>query len=474
MSEFMGRRFLLDNETGVRLYEKFAADMPICDYHCHLSAKDIADDRVFSDVGALMLEHDHYKWRLMRGAGVDEEFITGSRSFREKFIAYAGALEKAIGNPLFVWSNMEVRKYFGITEALTSENAGRIYDEINEKMKSGRYTARSFIRESNVAFIATTDDPSDNLDGHFAIATDDSFETKVVPTFRPDKVLAAGCADYTDYLSILGESAGMLVTDLDSLLEVLKLRMDHFAEAGCRISDHALSSVPDMGFGYEEASRIFATALNGHSIDGERTGLLSDEDVSGFAGFMLRFMAGEYYRRGWVMQVHLFALRNQNTKMAAKLGPDSGFDCTADTAGQSERLCRFLDTVSCDRGLPKMMIYTLEPGIYSSFVTVIGTFSSDFPGRIQLGPAWWFCDHIDGIIEQLKSFAAGSVLGYFNGMLTDSRSFLSYVRHDYFRRIFCSYVGSLVESGQYPDDEKLLGGIVRGVAYENASVYFGI
>lgn len=464
--KFLGDDFLIDNKTGIRLYKKFAKEMAIYDFHCHLSADDIASDKKFDDVGELMLESDHYKWRLMRIAGVDEKYITGDASFKEKFIAYAGALEKALGNPLFVWTNMELKKYFGITEHLTSKNAKNIYDKANTVIKEKQFTARKFINLSNVDFIATTDDPSDNLESHFTLANDNTFNTKVVPTFRPDKLFNINDKNYPSYISKLEKSAKINIKSLDELFVALKLRMDFFEKAGCKISDHSLTKIPDMNCSYKRASEIFDASLKGN--------LKTKSEQEEFTGYLMRFLVGEYQKRDWVMQIHLFALRNQNTIKSKKLGSDSGFDTIGDSEKTGEKLCRFLDDISKEEGLPKTMIYTLEPSVYPIIVAALGSFGGVTPGRVQLGPAWWFCDNHEGIVEQMKAFANGSVFGCFNGMLTDSRSFLSYVRHDYFRRILCSYIGKIVENGQYPNDDRLLGEIIQGISYNNAKNYFGI
>lgn len=479
MKKFVEDDFLINNETGYRLYRDHAAGLPIYDYHCHLSAKEIAEDRRFDDVGMVMLEHDHYKWRLMRAAGIDEELITGNRSYEDKFAAYASAIEKALGNPLIVWTNMELRRYFGVTEPLRSGNAREIFRKVNAIMKDGSFTARRFIADSKVHLIATTDDPADDLAYHRIIARDESFQTKVVPTFRPDKALAVGNADYPVYLRRLGEAAKEDIDSLETLLRVLAKRMDHFEAAGCRISDHALAQVPDMSFDFSRADAVFRARIRAEEEkagqDLRDTGFgISPEDASGFCGFVMKELASQYRKRGWAMQLHLFSIRDQNTRLASMTGPDSGFDSAGDPVLAAGRLCRFLDAISLNGGLPKTIIYTLEPGAYNAIITAAGSFTEGLPGRVQLGAAWWLCDHYEGIREQLRIFASNSALGVFNGMLTDSRSFLSYVRHDYFRRILCSFVGEYVENGQFPDDDKLLKELIEGVCFYNAEKYFGI
>lgn len=462
------------NDTGKRLYEEYAKDMPVYDFHCHLSAKEIADDKVLDDIGSIMLEHDHYKWRLMRFAGIDEELITGDASWRDKFIAYAGALEKAVGNPLFVWTNMELQKYFGVTEVLTSANAAALYDMISDRLSDGSFSVRKVIGMSNVELIATTDDPVDDLGAILELAEDRSFKTRVVPTFRPDRALEIGRKDYREYITKLGASAGLQIRELGDLLKALENRMDYFAGAGCRISDHSLPQIPVTGCSYEEAAEIFNIVIRSdRSVETERK--ITEKEEDDFAGYMMKYLACEYQRRDWTMQLHLFALRNQNSSMYERLGADAGFDSVGDVIAPARRMCRFLDEVSdAAHGLPRTMVYALEPSAYHALSTALGNSAGVTPGRLQLGAAWWFCDHQEGIVEQLKVFAATGILGMFNGMLTDSRSFLSYVRHDYFRQIVCSFIGREVEEGRFPDDDRLLGNIIRGISYENAKRFFGM
>lgn len=467
MTDFLGKDLLIHNETGRRIYNEWAKDMPIFDYHCHLDPKEIYEDKVFKDIGEIMLSGDHYKWRLMRAAGIDEELITGNRSYREKFIAYAKALEKACGNPLFVWTNMELQRYFGVDRTLTEENAARIYDEVNEKISDGSCTARSLITGSGVYLAATTDDPADELEYHRKLAQDESFKPKIVPTFRPDNILNISKPGYRDYIEKLSKSAGKNIEDLEDLLEVLKIRMDHFGKLGCRISDHALVEIPNITCDKEIAGHIFSSVLKEKKD-------ISNEVADEFTGFLMRFLADEYLARDWTMQIHLYALRNPNSEMFSRLGPDSGFDCIGDAPKVGEGLCTLLDAMNKITGLPRTIVYTLNPNAYEEIAGALGSFTRISPGRVQLGAAWWLCDHENGIRRQLAAFAESGILGLFNGMLTDSRSFLSYVRHDYFRRILCSFVGEIVESGQYPSDERLLRELIEGICFNNVKKYIGI
>lgn len=465
MKKFIGEDFLIENEKGLYIYEKYARDLPIYDYHCHLSPEDIALDKKFTDIGELFLSHDHYKWRLMRTAGIDEKYITGDGSYKEKFIRYAKALEYAFGNPLYHWTHMELKEYFGISRPLNEKNAERIYEEANEKMSRDKFCARNLISRSKVEYIATTDDPADSLVHHRKIAGDESFNTLVVPTFRPDSACNPSKEGYADYLERLGSSEGIRIKSLENLLETLKKRMEHFSKAGCVCADHGVEYIPDRECGFEKAKEIFSKALS--------CGYLSREESDSFLRFMLVFLAGEYKKRDWAMQIHMSVIRNQNPDLLSK----AGTDCGADSVGNlqdANSLGKFLGEVQKKSGVPKTMLFTLNPASYYILATAAGNFAGDVPGKVQVGPAWWFCDHLDGIEKHLRMFAETSLLGLFNGMLTDSRSFTSYVRHDYFRRIFCSLVGQWIEKGMVPDDEEHIQSFVQGVCFENAKKYFGI
>ena len=463
MKSFIGEDFLIRNAKGLAIYNGYAKGLPIVDYHCHLSPKEIAEDRVFRDVGELMLGHDHYKWRIMRAFGIDEERITGGASYEEKFAAYASALQRAPGNPLYHWTHMELRTYFGITEPLTAANARAVYRQANHTMADGSLSVRHLISSSNVRFIATTDDPADTLEYHARIAADATFPVKVVPTFRPDVICHPARPGYTEYVRRLGASDGTAIANLTDLLAVLSRRMDHFARMGCVSSDHGIAGIPSDAATLQEAGAVFERTLSGIAP--------SEADSDRFLGFLLGFFAGEFVRRGWAMQLHLSAARNLNAALFERLGPDCGND-SAGGIVDVQSLAGFLERTRRGSGLPKIMLFTLNPAAYPVLSTVAGCFAEGLAGKIQLGPAWWFWDHRDGIEEQLRLFANTGVLGVFNGMLTDSRSFTSYVRHDYFRRIFCSLLGEWVENGEYPDDPLLLGDLVKDVCGENALRYF--
>jgi glucuronate isomerase len=463
MKEFIGRNFLIENAIALDLYERVAKDLPIYDYHSHLSPKEIAENRVFYDVGELMLEHDHYKWRIMRALGIQEEFITGKSCPREKFICYAKALQNAPGNPLYHWTHMELKEYFGISEPLTEKNASHMYDQITLQMADGSFSVRNLIRKAKVEFLATTDDPVDSLEYHEAIAKDQSFKTRVVPTFRPDKVFNPNRKDFLSYIQRLGEAAGIKILDLETLLVAYRQRMNDFARAGCVLSDHGIGAIPESRANPHEAKAVFSDLLSGVCV--------TTAQAEKFEGFMLSFFAGEYQKRDWVMQLHLSAIRNQNKKRLEALGPDCGVDSVGDIVKATD-LGRFFNQIESSVGLPRTIIYTLNPVSYYIIATATGNFTGDMAGKIQMGPAWWFCDHRDGILLQLSTFANTGVLGTFNGMLTDSRSFLSFIRHDYFRRILCSLIGEWIESGEYPNDGESGESLIRKICYENARDYF--
>ncbi len=462
---------LLKSKLAEKIYEDFAKGKPIYDYHSHLSAKEIAEDLPFEDVGQMMLAHDHYKWRLMRFAGVDEHLVTGDAGWREKFRAYAGALETALGNPLLIWTRMELEEYFGIAEFLSLAEADRIYDQANQYLTENKLSPRKLIGQSRVKLIATTDDPADDLKWHLQIRADKSFDTAVLPTYRPDKALNVLSPDYFDYIKHLSEQSGVSIENPGELFEALKVSMDKFDAAGCKASDHSFTEMPLTSCNDQEAEEIFQRAMS--SGDGRQSSL-TIRDRALFTGYMMKFLAAEYLARDWNMLLHLFALRNQNDRMFAQTGPDAGYDSIGGQEEAARNLASFLNHISLNRrpSLPRTMVFTLEPAYYYALATCLGNFSADSPGRLQLGPAWWFNDNTYGIREQLEVFSATASLGYFNGMLTDSRSFLSFVRHDYFRRILASFIADDVEQGLFPEDFALLGELVERTVYKNAKKNF--
>jgi glucuronate isomerase len=466
MKDFISDDFLLCNEIGQTLYDKYAKNQNVFDFHCHLNPKDIAEDRRFDSIGELMLEGDHYKWRLMRAFGIPEKLVTGKDvSFKDKFLAFAKALPSFIRNPVYHWVHMELKRYFGIQVPLSEETAEQIWEQANEKLKDNYFSAHSLITNSNVEFLATTDDPSSSLEWHRKISTTDNFKTRVVPTWRPDKILDLTANSYLEYLDELASKASMQVRSLDDLLTLLKKRMDFFAMSGCCIADHGLENAPSVRGSFEEAKAIFAGRLAG-TVPGQ-------EALEKFKYYMLFFFGCEYSARSWVMQLHLSVIRNRNTRLFKALGPDCGVDSVGDPV-DIRALAQLFDDVEKECGMPKTITYTMNPSSWYPLATLAGSFAGSIPGKMQLGAAWWMLDHRDGIKQQLKVLANTGGLGLSVGMLTDSRSFLSYVRHDYYRRILCSVVGEWVEHGEMPDDEALLEKTIKGVCLNNARKYFAI
>ena len=454
MKNIINEDFLLQTKTAKELY-KIAKEMPIIDYHCHLDPKLIAIDYKFDNLGELFLGGDHYKWRMMRSFGVDEKYVTGDASFKEKFREFARALEYAIGNPLYHWTHLELKQYFGIDEALTYENADEIYEKCTAMLRTDEFSCRNLIKNSNVKVVCTTDDPIDTLEYHDQIK-ESGFEVKVLPAFRPDKAVNIHKETFLPYI----EKAG--VKTYGELKAWLSSRLDFFHEKGCRLSDHGLDFIP---WGVGDASAIFDKALKGEA--------LTKEEIDAYMTDLLVFFGKEYAKRGWCMQIHVGAIRNNNSRMYKLLGPDTGYDSIAET-NLGENLAKILDSLELDNALPKTILYSLNPKDNYVLATLMGCFQgSGVKGKIQLGSGWWFNDQKDGMQEQLKALGNLGVLGSFVGMLTDSRSFVSYTRHDYFRRILCNVIGTWVENGEYPNNKEMLEKIIKGVSYENANEYFG-
>ena len=453
MKTIINDDFILDSETAKELY-KIAKDMPIIDYHCHLDPKLIAIDYKFDNLGELFLGGDHYKWRMMRSFGIDEKYVTGNATFKEKFKAFATALQYAIGNPLYHWTHLELKTYFGIDEALTEENADEIYEKCTAMLRTDEFSCRNLIKNSNVKVVCTTDDPVDSLEYHDQIK-ESGYEVKVLPAFRPDKAVNIHKETFLPYI----EKAG--VKSYAELKSWLISRLDFFHEKGCRLSDHGLDFVP---YTLGDASAIFDKALKGEA--------LTKEEIDAYMTDLLVFFGKEYAKRGWCMQIHVGAIRNNNTKMYKRLGPDTGYDSIAET-NLGENLAKLMDALEMENSLPKTILYSLNPKDNYVLATLMGSFQgAEARGKIQLGSGWWFNDQKDGMEEQLKALGNLGVLGTFVGMLTDSRSFVSYTRHDYFRRILCNLIGDWVEKGLYPNDKAMLEKIIKGISYENAKDYF--
>ena len=475
MKEFMDKDFLLETETARHLFHDYAEHMPLVDYHCHINPKEIYEDRRFDNLVEVWLGGkqpeggyfgDHYKWRVMRSNGVSEDYITGDRPDYERFLKFVEALEMAIGNPMYHWCNLELRQFFGYNKPLTVENAEEAWNFCNEKLRTDpNLTVRGIIKKANVAFIGTTDDPVDTLEWHGRIAADKTIDVKVCPSFRPDKAINIQKEGFVEYIGKLAKSVGKESLDsAEEVMDALVQRLEFFKTMGCRASDHGLDYVPFRPASAKKVNEIFQKAMAGES--------LSKKEAEKYQTAVLLCLGKAYHRLGIVMQIHYSCYRNANERMFRKLGPDTGFDMIAqNTCGQD--IARFLSALDESGELPKTILYSLNPADNAQLGTILGSFQSDeVPGKIQHGSAWWFNDTKSGMEEQMKSLANLSLLGNFVGMLTDSRSFLSYARHDYFRRILCNLVGNWVENGEYPNDDKALKRIVEGVCFRNAERYF--
>lgn len=463
MKPFMDKDFLLKNETQQKLFHSFAENQPIFDWHCHLSAKEIYENKPCENIYQLWLTGDHYKWRAMRSNGVDEKYITGDANDFEKFEAFADTLTYAIGNPLFHWSHLELQRYFGINKVLSKDTAKEIWDEAAEKIAKGGFTPRELIEKSNVYALCTTDDPADDLQWHLKLQETD-FAVKVLPAFRPDKAIAIENKGFDEWLCALSNSAQMSVETYEDMLAALCKRMDFFKSVGCVASDQAVDAVVYAPATKEELEEIFKK--------GKNCQMLSKEEIDKYKYETLLFLGKEYAKRSFAMELHLGAMRNNNTRMFQKIGADTGFDSITDPQ-IAHGLSRLLDNLDKEDLLPKTILFCLNPKDNYVLGTMLGNFqSSQARSKIQFGSAWWFNDNIEGMKTQMTTLANLGVLGAFVGMVTDSRSFLSYPRHEYFRRILCSLIGSWVEDGLYPYDEKALEKIIAGISFENAKEYF--
>ncbi len=464
MKAFMDKDFLLTTETAKRLYHEAAADCPIIDYHCHINPREIYEDRRYENITQVWLGGDHYKWRLMRCAGVPEYYITGGAGDYEKFRKFAEVLSKSIGNPIYHWSHLELQRFFGYHGTLSPKTTDEVWKLANEKLQSEGFSVRGLIAQSNVDLICTTDDPLDSLEWHQKLFGVEDFKTTVLPAWRPDKAMNIEKAEFIDYILKLGSLAKVTVTSFESLKAALRVRLQYFNDNRCKLSDHALDYAMYVPADDAEIERIFATRLMGKP--------LSPEDVLKFKTAFILFAAGEYKRMGWVMQLHYGCTRNNNPVAFQTLGPDTGYDAV-DTYTPSKQLAQLLGAMEQGGALPKTILYSLNPNDNAAIDTICGCFQSDEAvSKIQHGSAWWFNDHLQGMTEHLVSLGNLGYLAGFIGMLTDSRSFLSYPRHEYFRRIVCRVLGEWVEDGQYPDDFETLSQIVKGICYDNAKAYF--
>ena len=477
MNSFMNEDFMLKNETAKRLFHNYAEKMPLVDYHCHISPKEIYEDRRYNNLAEVWLGGrnddgsyfgDHYKWRVMRSNAVPEDQVTGGADPYDKFVRFAEALEMAIGNPMYHWCNLELKKYFGINEPLTAENAKAIWDKANEMLLTDpSLSVRGIIRQSNVKYIGTTDDPVDTLEWHEKIAADPDIDFMVCPSFRPDKAINISKAGFKEYIISLAHSVGKDSLDsAEDVMAALDERIDYFKKHGCRASDHGIDFVPFKLCSIEEANEIFAKSLRGET--------LSAEEVEKYQTTILLHLARKYHKENIVMEIHYSCTRNVNQRMFGLEGPDTGFDMIAKSSC-GDQLAMLLSELDKSEELPKTIIFSLDHNDFNVIGTCMGAFqSAEVPSKIQMGAAWWFLDTRDGMEEQMRSLANLGLLGNFVGMLTDSRSFLSYTRHDYFRRIMCNLIRQWVEDGEYPANESSLKKIVEGISYNNAVRYFNI
>lgn len=464
MKQFLDQDFLLSTETAAKLFHNYAEKLPIIDYHCHINPKDIAFDRKFDNITQVWLGGDHYKWRLMRSHGIDEHYITGNAPDKEKFMKWADTLSKCIGSPLYHWSHLELQRYFDYYGVLNTKTAEEVWKLCNEKLAEDSMSVRNIIRKSNVTHICTTDDPVDNLEWHDKIAADPTFHVKVIPAWRPDKAMNLEKEDYLDYLTKLEKAADMKIDSYDALQAALKKRIEYFHQNNCRVSDHGLDFVMYVPASEAEVKDIFLKRLSDSP--------LTETELLQFKTNFMLTMGKHYQELGWVMQLHYGCKRSNNTKAFTTLGPDTGYDCI-DNHTPSGQIADFLNALDRIDRLPKTIIYSLNPADNAIIGSIIGCFQdSSAISKIQHGSAWWFNDHKTGMTDQLTSLANLGFLAGFVGMLTDSRSFLSYSRHEYFRRILCDLIGNWVENGEYPQDYDILGEIVSNISYYNALNYF--
>lgn len=466
MKKFMDEKFLLASEAAVNLYEKHAKNLPIIDYHCHLSPQEICENKQFKNITEAWLYGDHYKWRAMRAYGIEEKYITGDADDYEKFLAWAKVIPMTIGNPLYHWTHLELQRYFGVEEPLNEKTAPVIWDKVNALLANEEYRAKGLIKKSKVEVICTTDDPADSLEYHIKLKEDKEFPAKVLPTFRPDKAVEIRKSDFFEWIGMLGNVCGKRIEKYDELLAALKDRALFFNSVGCKISDHGLDYFPYIETSKEEASSIFDKAMEGEAVT------LEEEEK--YKTATLKFLGEVYAELGWAMQLHMNVIRNSNTRMFAKLGANTGYDVINDSK-VAQKLFSFLDSLEVNKLLPKTILYTLNPVDNYVLATIMGAFQGEgIKGKVQFGAAWWFLDNKEGMIEQMKTLSSVGLLSCFVGMLTDSRSFLSYTRHEYFRRILCNLIGEWADNGEVPEDMDLLGKIVEDISYYNAKHYFGV
>lgn len=477
MRSFMHEDFLLQSETARRLFHDFAESLPLVDYHCHISPRDIVEDRRFDDLAQAWLGGrnpdgsyfgDHYKWRVMRACGVPAAFVTGTKDGCERIRLFAQALERAAGNPLVHWCNLELRRFFGWEEPLSPRNAAAVYEYCTQRLRTDpELSVQGILRKFNLLFIGTTDDPIDGLEWHARLAGRKDMRALVCPSFRPDRALDIGADGFAEYIHRLARSVGRAtLRTVGQVCEALGERLEAFSALGCRAADHALEFVPFRPAAADEVERAFAAAMRGEKPDAQA--------VEAYQTYLLMWLGGEYHRLGIAMQIHHACLRNVNARMYGEMGPDAGFDMIAQRPC-GRNIARLISALDARGACPKMILYSLHPADDALLDSLIGCFSAEgVPGKFQHGSAWWFNDTRSGMYRQLDSLASIGVLGNFIGMLTDSRSFLSYPRHEYFRRILCNYLGRLVEDGEYPPDMDALRRLVEGICFRNAVRYFDL
>lgn len=460
---FINDSFLLNNKFAEELYHNYAEKQPIIDYHNHLPPQEIAGDRIFDNISQVWLNGDHYKWRAMRTLGIDEKYITGSASDKEKFEAWGKTVPHTLRNPLYHWTHLELKRYFGIDELLNEKNAASVYEEVNSQLQRPENSCRGLLHKMNVETLCTTEDPTDTLQYHKELKSGD-LSIKVSTAFRPDKVILIDTLAYSDYLSKFGEAADISITSFQTLKSALRKRIEFFHANGCRLCDHGLNSISFETYTEAEIETIFSKKLSGKE--------LSSEEIEKFKTAVMTFLSETYHEFGWVQQFHLGALRNNNKRMLAKLGPDTGWDSIGDYS-QARNLSSFFNNLDSRDKLTKTIIYNLNPADNAVFASMIGNFNDgSVKGKIQFGSGWWFLDQKDGIIEQLNALSNMGLVSCFIGMLTDSRSFLSFPRHEYFRRVLCNLLGEEMQKGELPQEMELVGKMVADISYHNAKDYF--
>lgn len=465
MMKFMSDDFLLSNDIAKKLYHDYAKAMPIIDFHNHLNTKEIYEDKCYDNIADVWLGGDHYKWRAMRTFGISEEIVTGKCDPYERFLAWAETVQNCIGNPLYHWTHLELQRYFGITKQLSKETAKEIWDECNAKLRTREFSIRNLLKMQNVAVLCTTDDPIDSLEYH-KLLKEEGFEIQVLPTFRPDKAIAIEKTGFIEYIVSLGNVVNRKLNNVTDVIDALKERLQYFMKVGCRVSDHSIESTFYVETTVEEVDSIFKKALEG--------GQLTDEECGKYHGYLLSELGREYARNNLVMQIHIGAIRNNSTRLFEKLGVDVGGDGTTDM-NFAPQLSKLMDSMDKTNELPKTILYNLNDKDFHMLAVMMGNFQSNeqgIRGKIQLGSAWWFLDHKPGMERQLEVLGSVGLISTFVGMLTDSRSFLSMPRHEYFRRILCNQIGIIVENGEYPDDMNYLGSMIENICANNAMNYF--